>query len=320
MDTELMAQALACAASVHGRVGPNPRVGAVLVDDSGQVVATGAHEGAGTPHAEVVALSRAGERARGTTAYVTLEPCNHHGLTPPCAQALLAAGVDRVHYAVADPTPVAGGGAQFLRDHGVEVTLGPLTDEAARFLEPWLFAVTHGRPFVTYKVASTIDGYIAAADGSSRWITGEQARAWVHRLRATVDAVAVGSGTYRQDSPQLTVRGLDVVKQPLRVVLGHVQDDDFVVIAERDPRLALNHLYEQGVRHVLLEGGATVGAAFLAADLVDELIWLTAPKLFGAGTRAVGDLGIETISQAQTWRRDHLSSLGMDVMTRYRRV
>lgn len=315
-----MGQALALAASVHGTVGPNPRVGCVLVDDDGEVVATGAHEGAGTPHAEVVALTRAGDRARGTIAYVTLEPCNHHGLTPPCAQALLAAGVSRVHYAVADPTPVAGGGALFLSEHGVEVVLGPLTDEASRFLEPWLFAVTHDRPFVTYKVASTIDGYIAAADGSSRWITGEPAREWVHRLRATVDAVAVGAGTYRADSPHLTVRGLEVVKQPLRVILGNIQDDDFFVITERDPHTVLQQLFEQGVRHVLLEGGATVGAAFLAADLVDELIWITAPKLLGAGTRAVGDLGIGTISHAQTWRRDHLSNLGGDMMTRYRKV
>ncbi len=320
MDTEHMAQALSLAASVHGGVGPNPRVGCVLVDDDGQVVASGAHQGAGTPHAEVVALNRAGERARGTTAYVTLEPCNHHGLTPPCSQALVAAGVRAVRYAVADPTPVAGGGAEFLRANGVDASVGPLSEEASDFLEPWLFAVGAGRPFVTYKVASTLDGYIAAADGSSRWVTGAQARAWVHRLRATVDAVAVGSGTFRADNPQLTVRGVDVVKQPLRVVLGDVQAEGFLVIKEHDPNEVLRQLYELGARHVLLEGGAEVAAAYLSADLVDELIWITAPKLLGAGTRAVGDLGIGTIGEAQTWRTAHASRLGDDLMIRYRRA
>ena len=200
MPEQYMAQALSLAASVKGAVGPNPRVGCVIVAADGSVVGRGAHLGAGTAHAEVVALAEAGDAARGATAYVTLEPCDHHGLTPPCTQALIAAGIGEVHYAVADPTPAAGG-AHTLRERGIAAEQGPLTEQAQAFLEPWLFAVTNGRPFVTYKVASTLDGYIAAADGSSRWVTGPQARARVHELRAEVDAIAVGSTTYRADRP-----------------------------------------------------------------------------------------------------------------------
>ena len=173
MDAEMMRSALQLAADVRGAVGPNPRVGCVIAHD-GEVVGAGAHLGAGTPHAEALALAAAGERARDATAYVTLEPCNHHGRTPPCAQALIAAGVARVVYAVADPT-AASGGAETLREAGVEVAFADLP-AAKDFLEPWLFAVTHGRPFVTYKVASSLDGKVAAADGTSKWITGEAAR------------------------------------------------------------------------------------------------------------------------------------------------
>lgn len=315
MSEDYMAQALALAASVRGAVGPNPRVGCVIVDTTGRVVGRGAHLGAGTPHAETVALAEAADAAGGGTAYVTLEPCNHHGRTPPCSQALLAAGVREVHYAVADPTPAAGG-AQYLRQAGVSATVGPLTEQAAAFLRPWLFAVTHQRPFVTYKLASTLDGCIAASDGSSRWITGEAARAWVHELRAQVDAIAVGARTYAQDRPQLTVRGIDVVKQPLRVVLGDVDAPGLRVIPGHDPAAALTQLYDEGVRHLLLEGGATVGAAFIRAGLVDDLVWMFAPKLLGAGTRAMADLGVATIADALTWRVTEVTQMGDDVMIR----
>lgn len=315
MAEQHMARALALAAQVRGAVGPNPRVGCVVVDPSGRIVGSGAHQGAGTAHAEVVALAQAGEAARGGTAYVTLEPCNHHGRTPPCSQALLAAGVSEVRYAVADPTQAAGG-AQYLREAGVRAEAGPLTEQATAFLRPWLFAVSHGRPFVTYKLATTIDGYIAAADGTSRWITGPPARRWVHELRAQVDAVAVGARTYRQDQPQLTVRGVEVVRQPLRVVLGGVDAPGFRVIRGHDPAAALTQLYAEGVRHLLLEGGATVGAAFLRAGLVDDLVWMIAPKLLGAGTRALADLGVGTIGDALGWQVTELTPVGDDVMIR----
>ena len=319
MPEQYMAQALSLAASVKGAVGPNPRVGCVIVAADGSVVGRGAHQGAGTAHAEVVALAEAGDAARGATAYVTLEPCDHHGLTPPCTQALIAAGIGEVHYAVADPTPAAGG-ARTLREHGIAAHQGPLTEPAKAFLEPWLFAVTTGRPFVTYKVASTLDGYIAAADGSSRWVTGPQARAWVHELRAEVDAIAVGSTTYRADQPQLTVRGIDVVKQPQRFVLGACTvAEGFEAIPGHDPAAALAHMFDAGVRHLLLEGGATVGAAFLAAGLVDDLVWFSAPKLLGAGTRAVADLGVTAIEQALTWEITGIEHVGDDVLIRSRR-
>ncbi len=319
MPDTFMAEALSLAAAVHGAVGPNPRVGCVIVDSSGQVVGRGAHLGAGTAHAEVVALAEAGDAARGSTAYVTLEPCDHHGRTPPCSEALIAAGIAAVRYAVSDPTPAAGGAAA-LRAHGITAERGPMTAQAQAFLEPWLFAVTRERPFVTYKVASTLDGYIAAADGSSRWITGEQARREVHRLRAQVDAVAVGSGTYRADEPQLTVRGIEVVRQPARYVLGDTAvAEGFTAVPGGDPAAALKRMYADGVRHLLLEGGARVAAAFLRAGLVDELVWFSAPKLLGSGTRAVADLGIGTIDDALQWRIVEHTRVGDDVMIRCRR-
>lgn len=318
MSQRFMAEALSLAASVHGAVGPNPRVGCVLVDPHGQIVGRGAHQGTGTAHAEVVAIADAGAAARGSTAYVTLEPCNHHGCTPPCAQALIDAGVAAVRYAVADPTTAAGG-AGTCAEAGLDVAPGPLTDEATDFLTPWLFAVTNQRPFVTLKVASTLDGYIAAADGSSRWITGPEARGWVHSLRAQVDAIAVGSGTLRADAPQLTVRGIEVVRQPRRYVLGDAAAEGFITIPGRDPAAALSRMFDEGVRHLLLEGGATVAAAFLRSGLADDLVWFTAPKMLGTGTRAVAGLDIGTIGDALQWRVVQVAQVGDDVLIRSRR-
>jgi diaminohydroxyphosphoribosylaminopyrimidine deaminase/5-amino-6-(5-phosphoribosylamino)uracil reductase len=319
-DESFMRQALALASGVHGAVGPNPRVGCVLVAPDGAIVGRGAHQGAGTAHAEALALAEAGPAARGATAYVTLEPCDHHGRTPPCAQALIDAGVSAVRYAISDPT-TAHGGAETCRRAGLDVAPGPLAEEAREFLAPWLFAVTQDRPFVTCKIASTLDGFIAAQDGTSHWITGPAARAWVQQLRAEVDAIAVGSGTYRADDPQLTVRDLPVVRQPLRYVLGEVAAaEGFETIPGRDVSEALRRMYADGVRHLLLEGGATVAAAFLRAGLVDDLVWFTAPKMLGAGTRAIDDLGITTIDAALSWQVSDLQRIGDDVMIRSRRL
>lgn len=319
MDRDHMRAALELAADVRGAVGPNPRVGSVIVDAQGRVVGAGAHMGTGTPHAEVMALAAAGDRARGGIAYITLEPCNHHGRTPPCTDALIAAGLARVVYAVADPTPAAGG-AQALRTAGIEVEQLALPESDA-FLTPWLFAVTHARPFVTYKVASSLDGKVAAADGTSKWITDEAAREWAHvQLRAQVDAIAVGSGTLRADAPRLTVRGLDVVKQPSRYVLGQARAEGFTNIPGHDPGAALQSMYADGVRHLLLEGGPTVGAAFLTAGLVDELAWFYAPILLGAGTPAVAGLGVGTLDQAQRWHVVETRQIGTDVLVRMRRT
>ncbi|MGK5631386.1 bifunctional diaminohydroxyphosphoribosylaminopyrimidine deaminase/5-amino-6-(5-phosphoribosylamino)uracil reductase RibD, partial [Streptomyces sp. URMC 123] len=218
-----MRRAIALAARALGSTSPNPVVGCVVLDAEGRVAGEGWHRRAGGPHAEVHALRAAGERARGGTAVVTLEPCNHTGRTGPCAQALLAAGVARVVYAVADPFPAATGGGATLAAAGVDVAAGLLADEAEAGNIAWLTAVRRGRPFVRWKYAATLDGRSAAADGSSRWITSPESRADVHRLRAEADAVVVGSGTARADDPQLSARlpgaaGADVV-QPLRVVV-----------------------------------------------------------------------------------------------------
>lgn len=310
-EERAMTRALALAATRGVPLGPNPRVGCVLLDDAGETIAEGFHRGAGAPHAEVAALLEAGSAARGATAVVTLEPCNHTGRTGPCAQALVDAGVRRVVYAQADDNPVAQGGAQALRAHGIDVEGGLMAAEAAALNEVWTFAVAHRRPFVTWKFATTLDGRSAAADGTSRWISSRAARLDTHRLRALCDTMLIGTGTVAVDDPELTVRDeLDqpLDRQPLRAVMGlrdllptrRVLNDaaETVLLRTRDPGEALAELYARDRQHVFLEGGPTLAAAFLRAGLVDEVIAYVAPMLLGAGTSAVADLGIATIGDA----------------------
>ncbi len=328
-----MARARELGMAVLGTTSPNPAVGAVLLAADGTPVGEGATAPPGGPHAEVQALAQAGERARGGTAVVTLEPCAHTGRTGPCAEALVTAGVARVVVAVPEPTQPAGGGAARLRAAGVDVELG-VAQEAAEegALGAWLTGVREGRPAVVWKVAGTLDGRVAAADGSSRWVTGPEARAAVHRLRATCDAVVIGSGTALTDDPQLTVRdadGRDAPRQPLRVVLdrrgrlpatARVLDDaaPTLVSAAPGPRELLDELFARDVRRVLLEGGPTLAAAFLCEGLVDEAVVHLAPKLLGAGAPLVGDLGITGISDALTLSVTGLTRLGGDVEIRLR--
>ncbi|MBC2959820.1 bifunctional diaminohydroxyphosphoribosylaminopyrimidine deaminase/5-amino-6-(5-phosphoribosylamino)uracil reductase RibD [Nocardioides deserti] len=306
-----MRRALALAASPGVPLGPNPRVGCVLLADDGTTVAEGYHRGAGTAHAEADALAQAGERARGTTAVVTLEPCNHTGRTGPCARALVEAGVRRVVYAAADTNPVAVGGAQTLRAAGVDVEAGLLADESRALNRTWTFAVEHGRPFVTWKLATTLDGRSAAADGTSRWISSRAARLDTHRLRGQADTMLVGTGTVAVDDPALTVRDehdVPLPDQPLRAVMGlrdldpgrRVLDDhaETVLLRTRDPHEALAALRARDRQHVFLEGGPTLAAAFLRAGLVDEVVAYVAPMFLGAGLGAVADLGITTIADA----------------------
>ncbi len=310
-ERSAMRRALELAASPGVPLGPNPRVGCVLLDTAGRTVAEGFHRGAGNPHAEVDALTRAGEAARGTTAVVTLEPCNHTGRTGPCAQALIAAGVRRVVVAQRDTNPVAVGGVESLCAAGIEVETGLLADEARATNRVWTFAVEHRRPFVTWKVATTLDGRIAAADGSSRWVSSPAARLDSHRLRTICDVMLVGTNTVAVDDPHLTARdagGRPLSVQPLRAVMGerdlepgHRVFDataETIQLRTRDPRSALAELYARDRQHVLLEGGPTLAAAFLGADLVDEVVAYVAPMLLGAGLSAVGDLGITAISEA----------------------
>ncbi len=325
-ETDAMRRALVVAASPDAPLGPNPRVGCVLLAPDGTVLAEGHHRGAGTPHAEIDALARAGAAARGATAVVSLEPCNHTGRTGPCARALITAGVVRVVYAQADPNPVAAGGAETLRTAGLDVEGGLLADEAAVLNPAWTFAVTHGRPFVTWKAASTLDGRIAAADGTSRWITSAAARAEVHELRAAVDAIVVGTGTVLADDPHLAVRRADETApgpQPLRVVVGlrdlpsgaRVLDDAAKTLHVRthDPREVLAALVERDVQHVLLEGGPTLAAAFVRAGLVDAVRWYVAPALLGAGASALADAGMSTISEALRLTVTDVALIGADV-------
>ncbi len=321
-----MRRALELAATAGVPRGPNPRVGCVLLDPSGQVLAEGFHRGAGTPHAEAVALASAGARAWGATAVVTLEPCNHTGRTGPCSEALLAAGVARVVFGQRDPNPLAAGGADRLSAGGVDVAAGLLAKQAEALNDAWTFAARHGRPLVTWKVASTLDGRVAAPDGSSRWVTGPQARAEVHVLRSQVDAVLVGTGTALADDPSLTVRtdsgGLSPI-QPMRVVMGRrtVPADAALrdgaaplrLLREETPEEALTVLAGDGVQSVLLEGGPTLAAAFLRAGLVDRVVWFLAPKLLGAGAAAVGDLGVLGIDAAKGLRITGVRRVGHDV-------
>ena len=333
-DETAMRSALAASSRVLGATSPNPPVGAVALDPDGALVGVAATAPPGGPHAEVQALRAAGERARGGTVAVTLEPCRHTGRTGPCTQALLAAGVRRVVFACADPTAVAGGGAQELRAAGVEVRQGVLEHEVATGpLEAWLTAQRTGRPYVTWKYAATLDGRSAAADGTSRWITGEPARADVHRLRAEVDAVLVGVGTVLADDPQLTVRSPDTDirpgRQPLRVVLdrsgrtpatARVRDGSApTLVLDLEPLAALAALQARGVVSVLLEGGPVLAGAFVRAGLVDRVIGYVAPALLGAGAPALADAGVGTVQDAVRLRLDDVARLGDDVRLTLRR-
>ena len=311
---------------VKGSTYPNPPVGAVILDAAGDVVGTGGTEPVGGPHAEVIALHAAGERAAGGTAVITLEPCNHHGRTPPCVDALLAAGVAAVVFAVADPNPAAAGGAERLRAAGVTVTGGVCADEVAGGpLREWLHKQRTGLPHVTWKFATSVDGRSAAADGSSQWITGEAARADVHRRRAAADAIVVGTGTVFADNPTLTARlpgGLLAEHQPLRVVVGHreiapeanVLNDDSrtMVISTHDPDEVLRALSDR--TDILIEGGPTLAGAFLRAGAVDRILAYVGPILLGGPIMAVDDVGVPTIARALRWSYDGVERIGPDLL------
>jgi diaminohydroxyphosphoribosylaminopyrimidine deaminase/5-amino-6-(5-phosphoribosylamino)uracil reductase len=329
VDDQLhMEHALRLAASVEGLTAPNPWVGCVLVT-ADRVVAEGRTHPPGGPHAEADALTRAGDGAEGATAYVTLEPCAHQGRTPPCTEALIAAGVRRVVIAIEDPDPqVAGRGIDALREAGVEVVVGVGHDEASRLLAPYLHHRATGRPAVTLKLAATLDGRTAAPDSTSRWITGPEARADVHRLRARCDAILVGAGTVRADDPELTVRGVEAPSaegplaeatlDPRRFVLGSIPDGARIRPAEEVSGPldeVLDVLGRRGGVHLLVEGGATVAGEFHRAGLVDRYVVYLAPALFGgddARPMMTGQ-GAATIDDVWRGRLVDLTRLGDDV-------
>ena len=321
-----MRSAIEQADQVKGRTYPNPPVGAVILDRDGQLVGVGGTETVGGPHAEVVALRQAGERALGGTAVVTLEPCAHQGRTPPCVDALVHAGVSTVVYAVADPNPVAAGGATRLAEAGVDAVGGVLAEEvSAGTLREWLHRQRTGRPHVTWKYAGSIDGRSAAADGSSQWITSPAARADVHRRRVAADAIVVGTGTVLADDPTLTARlpdGSLADRQPLRVVVGereisvdsNVLNDDShtMLIRTHDPHEVIRALADR--TDVLVEGGPTLAGAFLRAGVVDRILAYVAPILLGGPITVVDSVGVSTISQALRWKYDGVDRLGPDLL------
>lgn len=345
-----MRRALALAARARGRTAPNPMVGAVVVAGD-RCVGQGFHPRAGAPHAEVHALRRAGEAARGATLFVTLEPCCHHGRTPPCTDAILAAGISRVVAAMVDPFPrVAGGGMARLREAGLPVECGLLAPEARTLNRGYLSVQERGLPWLTLKMAMTLDGRIATATGDSRWVTGETARAYVQRLRNWNDGVLIGIGTALADDPRLTVR-LPRGRHPVRVVLdprgrlpadSHlartaaeiptvlavgenadtrgleaqgVQVERFALRGGRlEPPVLLRRLAARGLHTVLCEGGAVLAGSLLDAGVVDELVWFVAPKLVGgAGAPGpVAGVGCRAMAAAQPLRSVRIRRFGAD--------
>ena len=350
-DRAFMRRALVLARRGWGRTAPNPMVGAVVVRD-GAIVAEGWHAEYGAPHAEVVALDAAGDRARGSTVYVTLEPCAHTGKTPPCADALVRAGVSRVVCAVRDPNPLAAGGALRLEASGIDVAFGIEEAEATELNAAFFHALTSTRPFVTLKLATSIDGAIADSAGGSRWLTGEAARRYVHRLRAGHDAVAVGAGTALADDPSLTVRaGRRPRVPPARIVFDRrarlplssslvrsakemrtmvvvadassaearaLADAGIELVEASDLDDALRKIRHLDVRSILVEGGAELAGALLAGALVDRMIIFQAPVVLGVGARsAFAHVPATALPDAPRWRVVGRRTIGKDVMTVY---
>lgn len=317
---ESAAMEAALQAALQGPRGANPLVGAVVVDPDGRQLVTGYHRGAGTAHAEADAIAQAkaaGIDLTGCTMVVTLEPCNHVGRTGPCAQAIIAAGITDVVYAVDDPHDPAAGGAATLRNAGIRVRSGLGAEESLDLNRQWFEAVAARRPFVTLHIAQTLDGRIAAEDGTSQWISCPESLADNHAIRSRIDAILVGTQTVRVDNPRLTARdpdGTPAASQPVRAVMGlrdipaeaAIRGADGLArhLPTRDPREALSLLYASGTRHVMVEGGSRILSAFLTANLVDELIVYVAPTLLGSGTPSLDGLGITSLSDAQQWEWD----------------
>ncbi|HET6964448.1 MAG TPA: bifunctional diaminohydroxyphosphoribosylaminopyrimidine deaminase/5-amino-6-(5-phosphoribosylamino)uracil reductase RibD [Acidimicrobiales bacterium] len=317
-DARWMAEAVELGDSVRAVTSPNPWVGAVLVPAGDEPVTLGATAPPGGPHAEVTALELAGESARGATVYVTLEPCSHFGRTPPCADALIEAGISRVVVGVEDPDPqVAGRGLERLRAAGIQVDVGVGAPEVRASLAPYLKHRRTGRPWVVLKLAATLDGRTAAPDGTSRWITGPLARADVHRLRAESDAIAVGAGTVRADDPALTVRDFEG-RDPLRVVLGRPPEGARVLPAlvhDGDPFVLLEQLGAQGVVQLLVEGGPTVAGEWHRLGLVDRYVIYLAPAFMGGddGRPVLAGPGAGSMGDAWRGKIASVRQIGPDV-------
>ena len=355
-DAEFMRRAIALGRRGAGNVAPNPMVGCLLVQDGVHIVGQGWHEAAGRPHAEVEAITCAGKAARGATAYVSLEPCNHHGRTGPCTEALIEAGVAEVVYAMADPNPIAAGGAERLLAAGVKVRGGVCEKEARHASRAWLHAIKYDRPYVIAKSAMSLDGRIATRAGESQWITGEESRFSGHYLRGDADAILVGAGTVIADDPTLTARMIDDTRYPLRVVLdstartspgakvyertgngallattrgaapsrlaafAEMGVEVLVLDPDQSGRVDLTDLlaalHERHVHMLMVEGGGAVLGAFFDADLIDEMELYIAPKIIGGGRPAFGGAGVERLSDAGRFLFSEPEMRGPDMMLR----
>ena len=324
----------AIAAAGRGHRGANPLVGACILDESGRIIATGYHRGAGHRHAEIDALAQLEgldrEARSSLSMVVSLEPCNHTGRTGPCSEAIIASGIRRVHYAASDKT-AASGGAAALQAAGIKTTQAHQMSDALELNHRWFQAKAENRPFITVKIAQSLDGRISAPDGTSQWITSQASRTHGHQLRARADAILVGTGTVLADNPQLTARHSDgslLAKQPFRLVMGRRElpsglalsgDGRWEQIATRQTGPVLQRCAELGISHLLVEGGATVASAFLAAGLADEIYCYQAPLILGAGRSSISLHGTTTLADAMAYRLDaysheQLERLGSDAM------
>ena len=314
-----MARAIDCARLGLGKTFPNPIVGAVITSATGEVLSQGIHQGA--DHAEVIALNAAKELPAGSIIYITLEPCNHHGKTPPCVDAIIKSGIKKVVYAVSDPNPAAAGGAERLREAGIEVQSGIGEIQARLENRAWLTKIEKGRPRITWKIAATMDGKVAASDGSSKWITGELARADVARMRSQVDGIVTSTTTVIADDPLMTSKGFG--KNPLRIVMGtselsskmQIFDDaaETVLIKSRNLKDLISLATERGFNELLIESGPNFGTALLRENLIDEIVLYQAPTLLGSGTPSIGDLGITNISGRLDFEISDVEMIGSDL-------
>jgi diaminohydroxyphosphoribosylaminopyrimidine deaminase/5-amino-6-(5-phosphoribosylamino)uracil reductase len=314
-----MARAIECARLGLGKTFPNPIVGAVITSATGEFISEGFHQGG--DHAEVVAIKAAKDIPAGSIIYVTLEPCNHLGKTPPCTEAIVSAGLSKVVYAVSDPNPVAAGGAERLREAGIEVVAGLGEIEARHENRAWLTKIELGRPRITWKIASTMDGKVAASDGSSKWITGELARADVALMRSQFDAIVSSTATVKEDDPLLTSKGLG--KNPVRIVMGASEipvdakilnaDAETLFVKSRNLNELIKVSQDRGFNSLIIESGPTFGTALLREDLIDEIVLFQAPTFLGSGTPAVGDLGISNISGRLDFEIAHVEVIGADL-------
>jgi diaminohydroxyphosphoribosylaminopyrimidine deaminase/5-amino-6-(5-phosphoribosylamino)uracil reductase len=322
-----MSRAIELASQVDLSRDVNPKVGALIVDSAGAVVGEGWHNGSGTDHAEVMAIAQAGSKAAGATLYCTLEPCNAQGKTGPCSQAVIAAGITKVVIGQQDPHQAMSGGVTTLQDAGIEVEVGLLEDACVSLNASWNFAQKNNRPWVIWKTATTLDGFVAADDGSSKWITGDPARERVQEIRASVGAILTGTGTVLADDPLLTVRSLSSDEQPLRVIVGDRElpatlqiftGEKPAIRMAGDLAKVIAELWQvHGIHRVLVEAGSHVSQSLWSANLVDEVYWFQAPMVVGSGKPAIGNFGVNTLADASRFPEYQVDRVGLDLLVHF---